>query len=125
MRFKYDGQVSYFQDYTSFISMKSYCRAKRTIEMEEVKMEELYCQSCGMPLTAAEGPFGKEADGSENRDYCSYCYTDGKFTSDIDMDGMIEICVPYFVEAQPGMTQQGAREQMKAYFPMMKRWSKA
>jgi len=100
--------------------------SKKSKESEEgTKMDELYCQSCGMPLSESAGMFGKEADGKENRDYCMYCYADGKFTSDVDMDGMIEVCVPFFVEAQPGMTEEGARQQMKACFPMLKRWAKA
>lgn len=97
---------------------------KSNVSKEDTKMEELYCQSCGMPLSESSGMFAKEADGKENRDYCMYCYADGKFTADVDMDGMIEACVPFFVEAQPGMTEESARQQMKAYFPMLKRWAK-
>jgi len=97
---------------------------KEEKKMEEMKTQELYCQSCGMPLSETAGPFAAEADGTVNRDYCTYCYADGKFTVDTDMDGMIEACVPFFTAAVPGMTAEDARTQMKATFPMLKRWSK-
>lgn len=87
-------------------------------------MEEFYCQSCGMPLSATEGPFGKEADGTENRDYCAYCYTDGKFTADTDMEGMIDACIPFLLAVKPEMTSDEARTQMTGYFPALKRWMK-
>ena len=42
-------------------------------------MENKFCQSCGMPITSEE-QFGRNADGSKNEEYCSYCYRDGAFT---------------------------------------------
>ena len=53
-------------------------------------MENKFCQSCGMPMTAEE-QFGRNADGSKNGEYCSYCYRDGAFTEDCAMDEMILI----------------------------------
>ena len=40
-------------------------------------MEQKFCQSCGMPLT--QEILGTNADGSKNKDYCIYCYKNGKF----------------------------------------------
>ncbi|MCC7555250.1 MAG: zinc ribbon domain-containing protein [Methanoculleus marisnigri] len=37
------------------------------------------CQSCGMPMSEKE-QFGTEADGAPSKDYCTYCYRDGRFT---------------------------------------------
>jgi hypothetical protein len=39
-----------------------------------------FCQSCGMPLSKDPIGGGKNADGSTNPDYCSYCFMQGKFT---------------------------------------------
>ena len=46
-----------------------------------------FCQSCGMPLT--EDVLGTNADGSKNKDYCMYCYRDGKFLQECTMEEMI------------------------------------
>jgi len=37
-----------------------------------------YCQSCSMPLDNPD-MLGTEKDGSNNQEYCKYCYVDGKF----------------------------------------------
>lgn len=42
-------------------------------------MEQQFCQSCGMPMGAAD-LYGTETDGSKNTDYCKYCYEHGAFT---------------------------------------------
>lgn len=87
-------------------------------------MEQLFCQSCGMPLT--DEVFAKNTNGSENRDYCSYCYKDGAFTEEVTMDEMIEHCLVYLEEfnkdSDKEFTKEEAREQMKQYFPNLKRW---
>ena len=52
------------------------------------------CQCCGTPFDIPNMPFGTNADGSENRDYCGWCYQNGKFTSS-GLDEIIERNVPY------------------------------
>lgn len=42
-----------------------------------------FCQSCGMPLKKDPQGGGSEADGTRSVLYCSLCYADGRFTSDI------------------------------------------
>ncbi|MCL1914945.1 MAG: zinc ribbon domain-containing protein [Eubacteriaceae bacterium] len=85
--------------------------------------EEKCCQSCAMPLQGAEAPgFGTNADGSENEDYCTYCYQEGKFTMDCTMEEMIEFCVPHMASANPDMTEDGARAMMLEFFPTLLRW---
>ena len=86
-------------------------------------MEEKYCQSCGMPMKGSQELYGTELDGSKNLDYCQYCYKDGGFTFHGTLDEMIEICVPPMVQANEGMTEKSAREMMRQFFPMLKRWS--
>lgn len=49
--------------------------------------EEKSCQSCGMPMNKAAG-FGTNADGTQNQEYCCYCYKNRAFTADIAMEEM-------------------------------------
>lgn len=88
-------------------------------------MEIKYCQSCGMPLTD-ENLFGTNADNSKNQEYCCYCYKDGAFTQDVTMDEMIEHCAQFVEEfnkdSDTKYSRQEAIEQMKLYFPKLKRW---
>ncbi len=86
-------------------------------------METKICQSCAMPITE-ENLFATQADGSKNEDYCRYCFENGKFTSESTMEGMIEICVPYALEAGVYKDADAARSAMQQYFPTLKRWQK-
>ena len=45
------------------------------------------CQGCDMPLEQDE-VMGTNADGSLNKDYCIYCYKDGKHTPFCQSCGM-------------------------------------
>ena len=56
-------------------------------------MEEMYCQSCGMPLVKAED-FATNKDGTPMSEYCIYCFKDGDFTGDITMEDMINTFLP-------------------------------
>lgn len=84
-------------------------------------MEDLYCQSCGMSLKAAED-YGTEKGGTACEDYRTYCYRDGAFTSDITMDEMIAFCAEHLGEWDADMTKETAVAMMKEYFPQLKRW---
>ncbi|MDF2838972.1 MAG: putative DNA-binding protein [Evtepia sp.] len=88
-------------------------------------MEVKYCQSCGMPMGNTDELYGTEALGNKNPDYCTYCYKDGNFTFQGTMDEMIEICVPHMVQSSQEMTEDVAREMMRAFFPTLKRWKNA
>ncbi len=90
-------------------------------------MDTLFCQSCGMPLTAP-GHHGTNADQSPSNDYCTYCYKNGEFTwKDATMDGMIEHCVQFLDEFNKDSAEQFTREQaiaqMKQFFPTLRRWA--
>ena len=89
---------------------------ERIFAMENEKR----CQSCGM--SDRDIVYGKNANGTTNTDYCSYCYNHGKFTSDMTMDQMIEHCAPHLA-SQEGMTRDEARHLMRAFFPTLKRWN--
>lgn len=79
-----------------------------------------------MPLTDSNK--GVNADGSPNSDYCAYCYKDGRFTQDFTMSQMIEFCAQFTdqinKEAGWNLTPEQAKEQMRQFFPQLKRWSR-
>jgi radical SAM superfamily enzyme len=88
-------------------------------------MEKLFCQSCGMPLENAE-VIGTNKDGSINNDYCIYCYKDGVFTQDVTMDEMITISLQHMKELfknDPDFDEKAALDNMKSFFPKLKRWA--
>lgn len=87
-------------------------------------MEEKYCQSCGMPMGNTEEMYGTEADGAKSKEYCKYCYENGKFVANCSMEEMIEFCVPHMVAAHKEISEDSARKMMGEYFPKLKRWQK-
>ena len=40
-----------------------------------------FCQSCGMPMKKDPQSGETNSDGSKSTEYCSYCYTNGEFSS--------------------------------------------
>jgi hypothetical protein len=88
-------------------------------------MEQAFCQSCGMPMTAPEH-FGTNSDGTANTDYCTYCFKEGHFTQEMTMDEMISHCAQFVEEFNKDSEQKLTKEQaivnMKQFFPLMKRW---
>ena len=58
-------------------------------------MEKSYknCQSCGMPMKQDPNKGGINSDGTKSLKYCSYCYSNGKFTQpDFTVDEMKNFC---------------------------------
>jgi len=84
--------------------------------MNEMKL----CQSCSMPMNQSGAEYGTEADGTKNEDYCHYCYSEGKFTTNETMEEMIESCVPHMVSDE--MSEETARSMLKSILPTLKRW---
>lgn len=78
-----------------------------------------FCQSCAMPMT--KEMYGSNADGTENKDYCKFCYQNGEFTGDMTMEQMIDFCVPKTVE-NTDMNEEEARKMLEGMFPQLKRW---
>ena len=82
--------------------------------------KQRYCQSCGMPLN--------DEVTSDNPDYCKYCFADGKFTQDCTMEQMIDFCVQFVDQFNQNtgqhLTADEYREQLRQYFPQLKRWRK-
>lgn len=79
---------------------------------------ELYCQSCGMPLS--DEFLGRDADGALNEKFCKWCYDAGHFLSDCTMEEMLEQCVPILV--QQGLEASAARQHMASILPHLERW---
>ena len=80
-----------------------------------------FCQSCGMPMGGDNSSYGYEKDGSKSKEYCKYCYTDGKFTFNGTIEEMINICVQPMVDNNHGMTQEIAKDMLNKFLPTLKR----
>lgn len=78
------------------------------------------CQSCGMFMS--QNDFGKNGDGSINKEYCKYCFPNGKFGKDETMEEMIESCIPFWLNDTDCKTPNDARNKMMTIFPNLKRW---
>ncbi|WP_242990220.1 zinc ribbon domain-containing protein [Acetobacterium bakii] len=63
-------------------------------------------------------------NGEKSRDFCAVCYKNGEFTTEISLERMIEVSVPYLIKEKPGMKEEDARKEMEAFFPTLKRWRK-
>ena len=81
-----------------------------------------FCQSCGMPFDEGHKELiAKEKDGSDSI-YCTYCYKDGAFLNpDATVADMVEMGVPHLARK---IGEEAAREQLAAFIPTLKRWSK-
>ncbi len=89
--------------------------------MNKNQPEGIFCQSCGMPMKKME-EFGTNIDGSKNKEYCFYCYKNGKFTEpNITKEQMIEKCESIMKQMHIPDAQI---EQTKTFIPMLKRWKK-
>lgn len=78
------------------------------------------CQCCGTPFDVPNMPFGTNADGTQNPDYCGWCYQNGEFTSS-GLDEIIERNVPYLMQATD-YTAEEAVSFMGALLPTLKHW---
>ena len=83
-----------------------------------------FCQSCGMPLQN-EADYGTEAGGARSEEYCTYCYQNGGFTADCTMDEMIDFCIRFEQQQNPGLDAEDARRAMRAGYPTLKRGKQA
>lgn len=82
--------------------------------------QEPSCQCCGTPFSVPNMDKGTDADGSENPNYCKWCYDEGLFASET-MDDVIEKSAPYLVEAT-GVSLDEAVSFMGALLPTLGRW---
>ncbi|MGN1376394.1 MAG: GNAT family N-acetyltransferase [Prevotella sp.] len=97
---------------------------KREKHLAEGQLPQ-FCQSCGMPMTD-DATCGNNADGSINFDYCKYCFKDGAFTGNFNMEEMIDFCSQfveqYNKDAHANLTREEYKGLLRSYYPMLKRW---
>lgn len=79
------------------------------------------CQSCGTHIKQ----YGTNADGSENLDYCEYCYVNGEFTSTLTLEEMIEHVVQMKKQLGASETElEDIRSRYHRSLAPLKRWKK-
>ncbi len=78
------------------------------------------CQSCGMPLIKPED-FGTNTDGSQNTQFCTYCFQKGDYTWHGSLPEYIEKMVS--MHEQMGITEDQARKMATENLPKLKRWA--
>ncbi len=84
--------------------------------------QEVYCQSCGMPM-ASEDLFGTNADQSKSEDYCCYCYKDGAFLQQCTMEEMVDFCLDMQQDSGMYSNREEAKAQMMEWFITLRRWA--
>ena len=81
--------------------------------------QRLICQCCGMPLE--DSILSREPDGSFNEEYCTLCYSGGKFTY-TSKEQLIDFCVAHM--ASEDWPAQQVRAHMETVVPELKHWKK-
>ena len=84
--------------------------------------QEPSCQCCGTPFSVPNMPKGTDADGTENPNYCKWCYDGGEFAI-ATRDDVIEKSAPYLMQAT-GVSLDEAVSFMGALLPTLARWKK-
>lgn len=83
------------------------------------------CQSCGMTLDQ-DCVKGTESDGRKSKEYCAFCYQQGKYTQNITMEKLIELNLKDLDQWNNSMglhlTEQEARQGLMEYLPTLRRW---
>ncbi len=89
--------------------------------MDPAKLEAPTCQSCGAPLGRKEDQ-GTNADGSKSREYCCFCFQNGKFTEPgLTMEQMISKVIGV-LEGIDNMSEEKAKIVANSIIPPLKRW---
>lgn len=60
--------------------------------------KNIFCQSCGMPITEDPNKGGTNSDGTKNEMFCSYCYQNGTFLFNGTVEEMQEFCKRIMIE---------------------------
>ena len=79
----------------------------------------IFCQCCGMPLSE-DSMISREADGTFNEDYCTWCYTGGIFTYKTR-----ESLLDYLVDHMPNPENKSAAERRNyfdSHLSQLKHW---
>ncbi len=82
--------------------------------------ESIRCQSCSLPMDP--GFFGTNVDGSENHEYCRFCWEKGVFVEpELTLAGMIEKSMSHMVRVLQ-FPEAKAKELANQMIPTLKRW---
>lgn len=101
---------------------EAYKKQYGDIEQKDVEAQQVpICQSCGFAMDD-EKYFGTEADGTKTTEYCRYCYKNGQFNFDKNLDEFIELCVKVMTIENDDITEDQARALLKEKLPTLKRW---
>lgn len=65
--------------------------------------------------------FGTNADGSQNQEYCRYCYQQGNFTTNMNLQEFTDKQIKIAIE-KLGMNKSAARKMAESTLPNLKRW---
>lgn len=83
------------------------------------------CQSCGRHLRATT-QFGTNSDHTPNHDYCCFCYSEGAYTDNDDLESKITEIVKYHDENEyhngRRYSMNEAELHMRIILPTLKRW---
>ena len=79
----------------------------------------LFCQCCGMPLSE-DSYISREPDGCFNEDYCTWCYTDGKFTYS-SKDDLLDFLVGHMPNPE-GLPDGERRRQYDSHLSRLSHW---
>ena len=79
----------------------------------------LFCQCCGMPLTD-DGQISREPDGSFNEDYCTWCYTEGRFTYS-SKEALLNFLVGHMPNPE-GLPDGERRRQYDSHLSRLSHW---
>jgi len=75
-----------------------------------------------MPMTK-DADHGTDNDGRTSKEYCTFCYREGKFTDEgITLEQKVEKNVQIAVKM--GWPEEKAREMAENIIPKLKRWRK-
>ncbi len=89
-------------------------------------MDKRRCQSCGMPLgfPLPEEFFSTNMDNSTNREYCKFCFEEGKFINqNLTMSEMIVNSINHMIN-ELEFPREKAEKLANEIIPELKRWKK-
>ena len=86
--------------------------------------DKIRCQSCGMPLSETFGNLGTNQDGSNDFEFCKFCFADGQFTNpNQTLEEMIQSSIENMT-ADLNMPIERATELANSFIPTLRRWRK-
>lgn len=89
---------------------------------KDIMENKVRCQSCGMPISKDFGNLGTEADGTNNKEFCKFCYQNGAFTNpNQTLQEMIQSSIENMTNDLQ-MPLDKAKELANSFIPTLRRW---